>query len=175
MSKHHIGLDVALALIYWMICTVLLLVLSLPLPYMGLIKQRMGPVINYLLYALIIPAWVLFNSINRLRNYWNIDVEFRTSQGQQYKYSSKVIKQQRNIIIGAAGVISYILLLRFYTLLGGAKYMEKSAGAADPFRPSRMDYDVRLGGSARAPSPAAAAPVAAGGSGKHDAASRKRA
>lgn len=62
MSKHHIGLDVALALVYCFICTVLLLVLSLPLPYKGIIKHRMGPVINTLMYGLIAPVWVLINS-----------------------------------------------------------------------------------------------------------------
>lgn len=79
-----------------------------------------------------------------------MDIAFKTSQAQQYKHSSKVIKQQRNILIGLGGVITYILLLRFFTLLGGAQYLEQhgSGSKVDPFRPARAELAAGGSGSA---------------------------
>ena len=120
IGNFHFNTETTLVLLYCLLCVALLFALSLPLPYKA--KKPINDLIKKSLYylgvALIIPAWTLITSSRSLTRFTS---EARAPgfnvalQGDKHK--GRVIKMQRNLIMGLFAVVCYVLLFRFHKVV----------------------------------------------------------
>eukprot|EP00461_Guttulinopsis_vulgaris_P003299 UN03300 len=131
ISNFHFNTETSLVLMFCVVCVALLFALSLPLPYKAKkpINDLISKTLYYLGIACLLPLWTLLNSlrnINRFAAEARDPMFMHKSPHILDKQKGRVIKMQRNLILGLAGIVSYILLFRFHKVI--SRYDDKVNG-----------------------------------------------
>lgn len=130
MAFFQLSLDVFLGLVYGLACTFLLLVLAAPLPFKDTILKHMTSLVQYLMYGVIIPVYILVTSSWAIHYIWASGALYAGKKSSMGMNKTRLVRLQRNFVIGFAGVVGFILLYRFYRILGGAPLSSKDAPAS---------------------------------------------
>ena len=140
LAALHFNTETSLVLTYCVVCIALLLALSLNLPYKAKkpINQLVSKSLYYLGIACLLPLWTLLNSLRNLNRFMQEGRDPKSSPLLIDRTKGKIIKMQRNFIMGLFGLVSFVLLYRFHKVIDRyddnaqeAKEQVKSAGGED--------------------------------------------
>jgi carbon starvation protein CstA len=119
LGNFHFNTETSLVLMYCVICVALLLALSLPLPFKA--KQPINSLIQKTLYylgiAALLPLWTFLNALRNLNRFSIEAKQANFSPLLADKHKGRVIKMQRNLIMGLFAVVCYVLLFRFHKVI----------------------------------------------------------
>lgn len=120
MAFFYLSLDVFLGLVYGLACAFLLLVLAAPLPFKNVILRNMTATVRYMMWGVVIPAYLLLTASWAIYYIYTSGTLHARKKSIAGKSKSRLLRLQRNFVIGFAGVVGFILLYRFYRILGGS-------------------------------------------------------
>ncbi len=150
MGIYHFNTEALLGLAYIIVCFTLLIFTSFRLPTS--IKKKINGLVQYILYFLLwgalVPAWILFSSTRTLNQLASKKPEALLVD----KHKGKVLKQQRNVIIGSVGLLAFFVLFRMNKML--ARY--EGIDVIEPVSPTAIQPSAATQPPKYEPAPAPA-------------------